>query len=255
MLRAQINNQWLRVFKPNPNARLRLFCFPFAGGGVQFFHDWHEYLPNSIELRAIQLPGRENRIREKPIKNHTDLVGAILEAMKDCIEKPYAIFGHSMGALIGYEFARAVRNAGISHPCHLVVSSRRAPHLPQVLPIIHDLPDYQFIEEIKRLNGTPKEVMESQELLRLIMPALRADIRLCETYTHNSEPPLACSITAYGGLQDHTVSRDEVDAWRRLAIGSFNIRMFPGDHFYIQTSRALFFQFLTHDLLTAVKNI
>jgi medium-chain acyl-[acyl-carrier-protein] hydrolase len=255
MTRTQINNQWMKVFKPAPNAKLRLFCLPFAGGGGQFFRDWHEYLPKSIELCAIQLPGRESRIREKPMTSLADLVNTLVEALKDQIKKPYAIFGHSMGALIGYEFIRAIRRNGLSQPRNLVVSCRKAPHLPEVLPLIHNLPDDQFIEEIKNLNGTPKEIMDSQELLKLIMPVLRTDIMLCETYTYHSEPSLDCTITAYGGLQDHTVSRDEVDAWRQHTAGSFTIRMFPGDHFFIQTSRALFFQFLTLDLLSILKNI
>jgi medium-chain acyl-[acyl-carrier-protein] hydrolase len=253
--RLQINNQWLKVFKPIPNARLRLFCLPFAGGGAQFFCDWHEYLPRSIELCAIQLPGRENRILEKPIMTLADLVDAIIKGVKEWIGKPYAIFGHSMGALLGYELTQAIRIAGLPQPYHLLISGRSAPYLPQVLPPIHNLPDDQFIKEIKDLNGTPNEVMGSQELLKMIMPVLRTDFKLCETYTYNNGPPLACSITAYGGLQDHTVSRDEVDAWRQLTIGSFTIRMFPGDHFYIQTSRSLFFRFLTHDLLTIIKGI
>jgi medium-chain acyl-[acyl-carrier-protein] hydrolase len=246
------NNKWLRVFKPNPHAKLRLFCLPFAGGGCQFFRDWHENLPISIEVCGIQLPGREKRIQEKPMTRHTEFIDQIIEAVRDRIGKPYAIFGHSMGALLGYEVVRAIRSAGISQPCLLVSSGRRAPHLPQVLPLIHALPDEQFIEEVKGFNGTPKEVIESKELLELIMPILRADFTLCETYTYDSEPPLPCSIKAYGGLQDHTVSREELDAWQQHTARTFTMRMFPGDHFYIQSSRPLFFQFLTHDLLTAL---
>ncbi|MGA1864687.1 MAG: thioesterase II family protein [bacterium] len=246
------NNKWLRVFKPNQHAKLRLFCLPFAGGGCQFFRDWHENLPVSIEVCGIQLPGRENRINEKPVSSHIGLIDKIVEAISDRVEMPYAIFGHSMGALLGYELVRAIRSAGLSNPCLLVSSARRAPHLPQMLPLIHDLPDDQFMEEVKGFNGTPGEVMESGELLELIMPILRADFTLCETYIHESEPPLPCSITAYGGLQDHTVSREELGAWRQHTAGTFTMRMFQGDHFYIQPSRPLFFQFLTHDLLTAL---
>jgi medium-chain acyl-[acyl-carrier-protein] hydrolase len=225
---------------------------PFAGGGCQFFRDWHENLPISIEVCGIQLPGRENRIHENPMMSHKDLINQIVEAIKDWIERPYAIFGHSMGALIGYEVIRAIRSAGFLQPCLLVSSARRSPHLPQALPLIHGLPDKEFIEEVKGFNGTPKEIIESQELLELIMPILRADFTLCETYIYNSGPPLSCSIKAYGGLQDHTVSREELEAWRQHTVRAFTMRMFPGDHFYIQSSRPLFFQFLTHDLLISL---
>ena len=242
------DNSWLTCLQRNPRARLRVFCLPYAGGGTQAFRDWGRELPPGVEICAIRLPGRESRLREPPILGLKPLVDAIAPALERHLDLPFVFFGHSMGALLSFELARQFRRKGYRSPEHLIVSGRRAPHVPDSDPPKHDLPEAEFIEELKELNGTPREIMNSKELMDLMIPTLRADFAVCETYSYSSEPRLACSISAYSGLEDPEVEQEEADAWREQTDGSFVLRMFPGDHFYFQQQRQLFFQMLRQDL-------
>ncbi len=246
-----LHHRWLKIFKPNPAAKLRLICFPFAGGGAQFFRPWQAMLPPEVELCAVQLPGRESRFSEPPVQRADELIESF---MADCPQpwenKPYAVFGHSMGGLLAYEWLRRIHTSNLTMPAGLIVSARRAPQKPDTRPPLRNLPEPEFIHELQCLQGTPQEVMQSRELLDLILPVLRSDFTLCETCSYQDHPPLDCPIFAYGGLQDHTVDRDEVDAWRQRTSETFTVRMFPGHHFFIQSDLQLFFQFLCRDLHT-----
>ncbi|PYS90392.1 MAG: putative thioesterase [Acidobacteria bacterium] len=247
-MRGSSATPWLVINRPNPQARLRLFCFPYAGGGAATYHAWPGELPTEVEVCAVQLPGRASRSRESPYDRLKQLVEALAPAVLPYLDRPYAFFGHSMGALIAFELTRRLRREADTSPAHLFVSGRRAPQLPRTNPPIHDLPEAEFVQALRRLNGTPDEVLAHPELMELMLPLLRADFAAVGTYEYTPEPALACPITAYGGLQDHEVSRAQLEAWRTQTTGGFTLRMLPGDHFYLQTGRALLLRSLFREL-------
>ncbi|GHO57943.1 thioesterase [Ktedonobacter robiniae] len=218
---------------------MRLFCFPYAGGGVSAFHFLLEQAPSDIEICPIQLPGREGRFTETPFTELDVLVKSLYQALLPYFDGAYAFFGHSMGALISFELTRLIRLKGqVAGPVHLFVSGHRAPHLPDPRPPVHHLSDLQLIETLRQLNGTPEAVLNNSELLQLLLPLLRADFTLCETYAYRSELPLTCPISAFGGLDDSEVSREAIMAWREQTQGSFQARFFMGDHFYLHKEQA-----------------
>ena len=225
----------LRFPAPAPR-RLRLFCFPYAGGGAGVFRPWTAYLPPSTEICAIQPPGREGDFGSEPAASMRDLVDGIVSAMRPLLDGPFAFFGHSLGAIVAYETALAIAREGIE-PMLLFASGHRAPHLPSPRPAIAHLPDDRFVHEVAQLGGMPAEVLENQEFLELVMPTLRADFRIAECYHPPMSVALRCPVIALGSVADY-VSEEAIAAWRETTSGPFDWKMFPGDHFYINTERA-----------------
>jgi medium-chain acyl-[acyl-carrier-protein] hydrolase len=242
------SNPWVEIFKPQEGAIARLICFPFAGGSVQAFRDWPDELPQSIELCAVQLPGREMRQRETPIANAHDIVDAVLPALVPLMDRPFALFGHSMGAIIAFELARRLQHEGQFAPECLIVSGRVAPHRALTRAPINHLPGEEFIEGLRQLGGTPDEVLQSSELMSLIEPMLRADLAVHEDYAYRNEPRLKCDVLAFGGLRDPEAGREDVEAWREATEGSFGLQMMPGEHFFIRSAKALFLRALSIEL-------
>ncbi len=231
------DNLWVICPQPNSQARLRLFCFPYAGAGASIFQTWSDRLPSEIELCAIQLPGRESRLRESPPTLLKPVIQTLLPLLKPYLDLPFALFGHSMGALLSFELIRQLRRQNYPLPVHLFVSGNNAPQLPDLKPPIHRLPDSQFIEKIKDFNGTPDEVLQDTKLMQQYLPALRADFAILETYFYANEPPLDCPITAFGGLEDPKVSQAELTAWGQQTKADFNLQMFAGNHFFLHSAR------------------
>lgn len=231
--------RWVTCLAPRPQARLRLFCLPSAGGGAAQYRPWSHLLPHAIEPYAVQLPGRETRLREAPHRRLLPLAEEIGEAIAPYLDRPFAIFGHSMGALVAFELTRWLRRANGFLPVHVFVSGRRAPQIPELDSTLHHLDDTSFVREIvQRYNGIPKVILEDSELVQLFLPTLRADLEVIETYTYAEEEPLACALTAFAGITDQRVGRDELEAWRVQTRHAFAVRQFPGDHFYLQNERA-----------------
>lgn len=213
----------------NPQARIRLFCFPYAGGGATIFRSWPEYLPAEIEVCPVRLPGRESRLLEQPISHLPSLISVLASGLFPYLDKPYAFFGHSMGALIAFELASYLRHcASRNEPLHLFVSGHRAPQLPDPNEPVYHLPEAELIERLRHLQGTPEEFLNNQELLRLFMPMLRADFTLCETYVYQQTPAFPYPITALGGLQDPVVSRESILSWEAQTSSTFNACFFDG---------------------------
>lgn len=230
-------NPWLAQFKPKPKALLRLFCFPYAGGGAAAFRKWSEELPLSIEVCSVHLPGRGPRLMEAPFTEMRVLIEALAGGLLPYLDKPFAFFGHSLGAIIGFELARYLRRYHKQEPRYLFVSAAPAPQLREREKPIHNLPDAEFIRELGKLNGTPHEVLENKELMQLMLPMLRADFALSEKYSYRNEPPLDCPIAAYGGEGDHNVSREHLKAWREQTATAFSLNIIPGDHFFLHGSQ------------------
>lgn len=212
---------------------MRLFCFPFAGGGASTFRGWPDGLPAGVEVCAVQPPGRENRFRERPFSHLSALVLALSAALDPFLDIPFAFFGHSLGALTSFEMARQLRAQKQPSPLHLFVSGCRAPQVPYSGTPIHALPESEILTELQRLKGTPTEVLRHPELMEILLPLLRADFTLVETYVYTPADPLECAISAFGGLQDDEVSRNQLSAWQDQTLGSFRLQMFAGDHFFL----------------------
>ena len=239
---------WVSCPRPNPRATLRLFCFPYAGGGPQTYYKWSRALPATVEVCPVQFPGRGSRLAERPFTHLPHLVQVLAAALAPQLDKPFAFFGHSLGALLSFEFARQIRREYGLQPAQLFVSAYPAPQQHRIRSSIHTLPEPAFLEEVRRLNGTPREVLDSPELLELIIPILRADFALSERYLFVPEPPLDCPITAFGGLQDDLTPRDGLEAWREQTNALCVVRMLPGDHFFINTAQPSLLRTLHADL-------
>jgi medium-chain acyl-[acyl-carrier-protein] hydrolase len=238
MATAQANS-YLAYPLTRMHARLRLFCFPYAGGSGRVFQKWPRLFPETVEVCPLQYPGRGNRLREQPFTRLAPLVQDVTEALLPLLDIPFAFFGHSMGAIVGFEVARQLRRAQRSLPVHLFISGARAPQFRNSDPVAYDLPEPEFIEELRRLNGTPTEVLDNPELMHLMLPMLRADFAAVQTYVYIAEPPLSCPFTVYGGTEDEPISRAALEGWREHSTGTFSLQMLRGDHFYLHTSESL----------------
>jgi surfactin synthase thioesterase subunit len=235
--------------QPDSRARFRLFCFPYAGGSSAIYRPWSRQIHPDIEVVPAVLPGREFRVREPAYTRGEPLVEALRLAIVPLLDRPFAFFGHSMGATLGFELARRLRSEHGIEPDHLFVSGRRAPQLPERDPEIHNLPDSDFVAEVEGLNGTPKEVLEHAELMELLIPTLRADFSICHKYNYVPGPPLACPITVLGGTRDETTDQAKLEGWCEQTTGRCRIRMLDGDHFFINQQHAAILPIIAQTLL------
>ena len=231
------SDRW--IFKPRPNAgaKARLFCVPYAGGSAQIFQTWPQFLPSDVEVCAINLPGRGRRFGERSHDALLPLTAEIGRALASCLDKPFALAGHSMGALISFELARYMRTHHRVEPIHLFVSGANPPHIPDVHQY-HLLPDAEFLRKLGELNGAVPEVLANAELMSFMLPILRADFTLCETYVCASGSPLGCPISVFGGEQDPLVPPDELGNWQNHTTRKLMLDMLPGDHFFVQSAQS-----------------
>lgn len=213
-----------------------LICLPYAGGGVSTYRSWPLRVP-SISVYAMSVPGRDARLFDPLFTTLESLVASIVEAVRPLTGRPFALFGHSMGGLVAYEVARLLRKKGSAAPVHLFVSAIRAAHLPDPNPRIFDLPDKRFIQQLRWFGAnTLLEEEGGAEILDLMLPTLRADFRIVQTYRYRSEPPLACPITVFGAMQDNTTSEQELKEWRQHTSSFFDLVMLPGGHNYLDST-------------------
>lgn len=249
------SSPWLVCPRPQPQSQLRLICLPYAGGAASIYRTWPNGLPPQIEVWAVQLPGRETRFAE-PLIDSLDLVlEGMLHAVEPLLTKPFAIFGHSFGSLLGFLLCRRLRAAGLPLPAHFFAAARRAPHLPPHEPPLADLPEPALLAALRRYNGTPEAVLQHAELRALMLPILRNDFALNDSYGYHTEAPLDCPLSAFGGLRDPTLTQADLDAWRMHTSRRFSLRMLPGDHFFLQQAQPTLLTTLAADLAEHINKI
>lgn len=231
-------SRWFLTRAVDERAKLNLFCFPYAGGGAQVFYRWHRAFPPSsgIQLYPVQYPGRGARMRERPFTDCAPLVEALERVVVPLTEKPFAFFGHSMGAVVAFELARRLRARHGREPSHMFISGRQAPQLPSRERPTYDLPEQEFVAELRRLNGTPPEALEHPELMEMLLPIIRADFQLAETYVCTEGPRLDCPFSIFGGVGDEDVTREDLAGWCEQTNGPCSVTLFEGDHFFLQTA-------------------
>jgi surfactin synthase thioesterase subunit len=218
---------------------IQLFCVPHAGAGPSAFRGWRERLLPKIETVVIQLPGRESRFREAPYSNIASVVADLAEAVLPFLETPrrFAFFGNSLGGLIAFETLQEIRRRG-AQAAHLFVSAVGAPHLIPPLPPMGHLADRELIREVSdRYDGIPAPIMQDEEFLAAMLPALRADIRMLEEYERIAPRPLHCPITAFGGLRDRIVPAEHIARWGEQTTGAFTCNFLEEGHLYLQSAR------------------
>ncbi len=248
---AEIGSPWLIRFKRNPHASIRLFCFHCAGGSASEFRSWPAHLPGRVELVAVQLPGREGRVKEPFAASMHDLISGIVAAMTPLLDKPYAVFGHSFGALNSFESIRELRRRGLKQPFLFVPAGRQAPHLKEKKSPIGSLPRSEFIAELYKEYGNHiGHVLDSAELRDVFIPQIQADFALSETYRCRDEPPLDCPIVAFAGVDEDELEPQELNAWSAQTHRSFHSHRFPGDHFFIRESQGLVIEALKQAIAT-----
>ncbi|UCG70212.1 MAG: thioesterase [Thermoplasmata archaeon] len=227
-------NPWFYVPKPNCKAKLKLFCFPYAGGTAEIYYAWPYDLPEEIEMLAIHYPGHIPRSNERLFTRISKLVEAISGEIVRYTDKSYAFFGHSMGALVAYELSRRFASEGRKMPEYLFLSARRAPHIPVIHPHMHKLTKEEWISVMRCFNMVPEEVIKNMKLLEKILPVIKADFEMVETWQFDAQtPPLDIPVCVFGGINDNLAPKKDIEAWEKMTRKKFNAYFFPEKHFFI----------------------
>ena len=233
---------------PNPSARVHLFCFPHAGSGAAPYYAWSRDLPATVQVCPVHLPGRENRFREPPFTQMPVLVDELLRELAHWPPNRFAFFGHSLGGLLAFELARALSRPG-SNLVHLFISAARSPDLPRRSTPISHLVDADFLAAVQsRYQPLPVVILQDPELLKLFLPALRADFTLFDAYTGSPGEPLDCPLSAFGGDQDPQTPPSDLAGWQRQTRGPFRLRLFAGDHFFLKPQQGPLLRAIAEDL-------
>ncbi len=251
-----IPDRWASCSKPNSQSRIRLFCFPYAGAGSSLFNTWSNGFLPDIELYLVNLPGRDARIREAPYRQLKPLIDPLTQGLLPHLDKPFVFFGHSMGSLISFEVARELRRLGAAQPLHLFVSGRQPPHVPDAHPDLHHLSEAEFSKTTQQFYGAlPEVILQDPELVTLFLSMMRADITMIETYEYEREAPLDCPITVYGGAHDPSIDQQTLATWKEQTTAGFKLKMFSGEHFFVQTARQAVLWELNTELAALLKRI
>ncbi len=245
---------WILRQSSHPDPVLRLFLLPPAGGSSLVFRDWKGIIPSGIDVYPIQLPGRGARVHESPFTRIEPLVQSLGIAMKPLLDKPFALFGHSMGALLSFELSRHLRKSYGIEPLLLFASGGRSPDVPEDKKD-YLLPDAEFIAMLRALEGTPAEILDNPEALQLLLPVLRADFEVIQTYQYYEDRPLSCRIKVFGGTRDSTTGEELLLPWRKHTKGSFSLSMLPGNHFFIEESKAQLLTIVAQELRRALDQV
>lgn len=237
---------WLVGAGKSPRSLVRLFCVPHAGAGISAYSGWANELTPEVELVTVQLPGRESRFHEPACCDFTQLVQDVSDSLSAHLDKSFALFGNSFGALVAYEVVHELRRRFGAAPVHLFVSACGAPQLAPFHTPIADIPDAELIAELDhRYSGIPEAIRQDPEFLQAILPAVRADLKMLESYSYQRREPLSCPIAVFGGDRDPTLSPGQLDAWREQTTGPFRLEIVHGGHLYLRSAR--------HRLIEAIR--
>jgi pyochelin biosynthesis protein PchC len=228
---------WTRRFHIAHPGLPRLICFPAAGGSASFYYPLSQAMRGTAEILAVQYPGRQDRRAEKNVDSIPELADRVFNALRDLLDRPPALFGHSMGAVVAFEVARRMERDARLRPAILIVSGRRAPSCTRT-ENVHRRDDEGVIAEIRRLNGTDTSLLDDDDVVRMILPALRGDYRAVETYAYQPGPKLICPVTVFVSDGDPQVTMDEARAWQEHTTGEFSLQSFHGGHFYLTAQPA-----------------
>lgn len=225
---------WFNTYGLPQQGQARIFAFPYSGAGASVFYQWSEHCQSGdADFIGVQLPGRENRLSEKPFSDLAFLIEQLVPAIKPWLDKPFVFFGHSFGALIVFELCRALRRQGLPLPKHLFISAFRSPERPNPNRALHALPKAEIIKELRAYAGTPEEVLADSQLMDLFLPLLRADFSVHETYQYQAEAPLSCPISTFSGANDSIVKSESMMYWQQHTTNRFHHRQYPGNHFFV----------------------
>lgn len=231
----QKSQSWVRPIhgRTEPGG-LRLFCFPYAGAGASAFREWGAGLPEGVEAFAVQLPGRDDRIFDQPIADLDELLDVLVPALLPYLDRPFAFFGHSMGAIVSWELARRLQRQQGLEPVRLIVSGCRAlqHHESRKLSEL-DLSDEELVNELRRLNGTPEELLQNPDFVTFILPTFRADLSLFAGYVYRPGELLNCPVSVFGGSADPRVSEEQLKGWAELTTGPTEVEIHPGGHLFL----------------------
>lgn len=231
------NSSWFVRPVKRPHAKINLFCLPYAGGSARIYQSWPEYLPEFVELIAIEPPGRGRRMQEPAFDSMKALVQELSGALRSQIERPYVVLGHSMGSRIGLNTLCELDRAGYPLPLHFIASGSAPPHITKKRKKIHMLSDDELIKELQSYNATPDEVLNNKELMEIYLPLLRADFAVAEEELIPNLPPLNCNATVFGGINDSRVSEGDCFAWQEYFSPPIEVSIFEGGHFFIDSAR------------------
>jgi medium-chain acyl-[acyl-carrier-protein] hydrolase len=238
--RTTTRREWLLCPRPDPDAQLRLICLPYAGGRAGIFLDLAGELPDGVELGAVELPGHGGRLREVPYPRLGPLVAHLTDRLAERVDKPFVLFGYSMGGLLAFEVARELAARGLPGPRALFIAAAEAPHVSPASPPVRELSAADLIAQLGRFGSGQHSLLQNAELAAIMLPVLRADLSVCETYVYEPGPPLDCPLFAFGGTDDARVPRRSLAAWAARTTGEFSLDLLPGGHFFLDTARAAF---------------
>jgi len=230
--------------RKNPNAELRLFCFHHAGGSAATFRPWVDFLPDYIELWAVQLPGRGERSMDPPLKRLPLILNDVAMGVVSHVDRAFAFFGHSMGAAVAFEIARLLRKLYDVQPAHIIASGCKAPQCLRYSNPSYLLPDDKFIERLKSLNGIPSVLLENPRMLEVVLPIIRADLEALQTYKYEPGAPLDCPITVMAGINDNLVNLAGLVGWKKQTTATCVTYLLSGGHFVFNTDRNAFLQII-----------
>lgn len=237
LIMLENQKKWCITPRINPSAKLRLFCFPYAGGGTTIYSDWADLLPMAIELVCIQPPGRGTHFNTSCINDMELMTSQLASAITPLLDKPFVFFGHSLGSRVAFELAAKLKSLNYNLPNHFIASGSRAPHKRVNKRPIHNLTNKEFIAELKRLNGTPTVILENQELMEFLMPMLRADFEIAYSHQYEGKQKINCPVSIFGGTEDKDVSLDDLNSWTDLFSQENEIQTFKNGHFFIDSMR------------------
>lgn len=246
--------RWFTYLEPAESIKLNIFFFPYAGAGTQHFRQWQEHLPRHVGCYLAHLPGHEQRIDEPFFDRLEPLIQELSTIIVPCLNLPFVFFGHSMGALLSFELARALRRNKLPLPQLLFISACSAPQIKDWHAPTYTLSDASFLRKIDHIT-LPAEIRTNQDLLQTFLPVIRGDFALCETYQYVPEQPLSCPISACGGIEDNYVGYEEIVSWNQQTSTSCCVRMFPGGHLFLHSAQDLLLQAICQDLQYMVKGL